>query len=118
MTFFVCFNLLLRFLILEIEYYILYSDSDSKRAEAIKNVSELGDKLAKQNKAQLELQKNSELAADKKAFKDHEAEKTEFPDFEERRANRWAKERIKQDSGNVVNDGSEPTPLTDLDGGD
>lgn len=103
MTFFVCFNLLLGFLILEIEYYILYSDSDSKLAEAIQNLRELEEKLSKQTKERLEQIKNSKSSADKKANEDFEAEK---------------KERVKQDSGNVVNVGSEPTPLTDLDGGD
>lgn len=118
MTFFVCFYLLLGFLIIEIEYYILYSDSDSKRAEAIKNVAELGEKLAKQHKEQLEQVKKSELPTDKKAVEDYEAEKKEFPDFDERMVNSRKKLLAKQDSSNVVNDGSEPTPLTDLDGGD
>lgn len=104
MTFFVCFNLLLGFLILEIEYYILYSGTNNKGAEAIKNVAELGEKLAKQNKERLEQLKNSELPADKKAVENYEAERKKL--------------LAKQDSSNVVNDGSEPTPLTDLDGGD
>jgi len=118
MTFFVCFSLLLGFLILEIEYYILYSDSKFK--DAMKNVAELGEKLSKQTKENLDKLKNSDGVLDKKVVKDNEAEKKEFPDFEERTANRWKKssEGPKQDSSNVVDDGSEPTPLTDLDGGD
>lgn len=109
MTFFVCFNLLLRFLVIEIEYYILYSDSNNKFEKAKKALAELDQKSLDQNKIHKEsIEKSLEIlnkqpTGNKEAAKKESAEQGQIS---------------KQDSSNVVNDGSEPTPLTDLDGGD
>lgn len=109
MTFFVCFNLLLGFLVIEIEYYILYSDSNDKWEETRKSLAELDKTVSKQTKKDLEsIEKtfemwNKQSTANKEAAKKESGEQGQTS---------------KQDSSNVVNDGSEPTPLTDLDGGD
>ena len=50
MTFFVCFNLLLRFLVIEIEYYILYSNSNNEIEKVKKALAELDQKILDQNK--------------------------------------------------------------------
>nr|YP_010743642.1 hypothetical protein QAZ32_mgp51 [Diaporthe sojae]WET30388.1 hypothetical protein [Diaporthe sojae] len=108
MTFFVCFYILLGFLVLEIEDYILYSDSEGKFAEAIKELIELDKKVREQNK-KYKKWLDEESSLNKKPTDNKETAKKESIE---------QGQKSKQDSSNVVDDGSEPTPLTDLDGGD
>lgn len=111
MTFFICFYILLGFLVLEIEYYIFYSNSDNKPTEVIKELLELDKKTREQNKKHLESIEKSfpEIFNKNRTGGNKETAKKESVE---------QGQISKQDSSNVVNDGSEPTPLTDLDGGD
>ena len=111
MTFFVCIYLLLGFLIKD-SFIIYVKDSGNKevdnshqgssnepnanKSSAPQHILDLEALLNKQNKEALE-RLNKDKEARERLNKDKES---------------------KQDSSNVVNDGSEPTPLTDLDGGD
>lgn len=100
MTFFVCFYLLLGFLIKH--SFIVYVNGSSNNDVDNTNQGSSNEPNANKSKApqfllELEAQLNKQLKEDI------------------RKAN---KKPSKQDSSDVVNDGSEPTPLTDLDGGD
>lgn len=99
MTFFVCFNLLLGFLI-KGHFFVYVNDTNNKdnsskpgAPQHILDLEKLLNEQHKQRKADLESWKQTQESLDKE-------------------------KKSKQDSSNVVNDGSEPTPLTDLDGGD
>lgn len=140
MTFFVCFNLLLRFLVIEIEYYILYSDSNNDLDKIKKDLAELGQQLSEQNKKRKEsidkwfedqgikprplseilkekMQHSGELS-EKRPQEVAEGSENKRRETEAKDSLNKVDKNIKQDSSDVVNDGAEPTPLTDLDGGD
>ena len=109
MTFFVCICLLLGFLI-KYSFIVYVKDSGNKDAD---NASEKksGEAYAKERTAPQHL-----LDLEEKHNKEHEEQKKHLERWKENLESLDKEKRSKQDSSNVVNDGSEPTPLTDLDG--
>ena len=108
MTFFVCFYLLLGFLIIHsIIVYVKGSSSDKDAGNSNKESDNF-------NKGS-----SNEPNANKSSAPQHILELQEYLDTMQREQRRKLNEKpSRQDSSDVVNDGSEPTPLTDLDGGD
>ena len=121
MTFFVCFNLLLGFLI---KYFFIVGDYVYV---AVKGFSNSGGDDSAGNSSQ---KKSSESNANQQTAPQHILDLEEEHDriHKQRKEDlaNWKlnqellnkEKKSKQDSSDVVNDGSEPTPLTDLDGGD
>lgn len=111
MTFFVCFNLLLGFLI-KFSFVVYVKDSDNKHVDNSNQEKPSGHNASEQKAPQHILDLEAEL--DKR----HKKNKELLKKWHESQESLDKEKRSKQDSSNVVNDGSEPTPLTDLDGGD
>ena len=108
MTFFVCFYLLLGFLIIHsIIVYVKGSSSDKDAGNSNKESDNF-------NKGS-----SNEANASKSSAPQHILDLEAYLDKMQKENRRKLNEKpSKQDSSDVVNDGSEPTPLTDLDGGD
>nr|WDW20883.1 hypothetical protein [Valsa mali var. pyri (nom. inval.)] len=159
MTFFVCFYLLLRFIISDSILYV----SGKKRERSDESEEEVESSNKKKEELQKELEGyaqdfkdiaralllDKKLPDSQKKFNDEAKQlKKDYPSFFDEDSGNTTKEgldelkqylegeashakfkyaelntfhtnkKIKQDSSEVVNDGSEPTPLGDLDGGE
>ena len=108
MTFFVCFYLLLGFLIIySIIVYVKGSSSDQDAGNSNKESDNFNKGLS------------NEANASNSSAPQHILDLEAYLDKMQKENRRKLNEKpSRQDSSDVVNDGSEPTPLTDLDGGD
>lgn len=113
MTFFVCFSLLLGFLILIKDSFIVYVNGSSNKDIDNTSQKKPGESSANEQKAPQHI-----LDLEEKLDKQHKKDKEKLKEWQQYQESLDKEKRSKQDSSNVVNDASEPTPLTDLDGGD
>lgn len=111
MTFFVCFSLLLGFL--NKYSFIVYVNGSSNKDVDNSSLQKPSGSNANEQKAPQHI-----LDLAEKLDKQHKKNKEDLKKWQEYQESLDKEKRSKQDSSNVVNDASEPTPLTDLDGGE
>jgi len=115
MTFFVCFNLLLGFLIKY--FFIVYvkGSINNDGSEAAGNSSQ---KRSSESNANQQTAPQHILDLQEEHDRMHKQRKEDLANWKSNQELLDKEKKSKQDSSDIVNDGSEPTPLTDLDGGD